>query len=255
LQHEETGKTNNAELYQPSETMIPIRDTIPSKNFPFVTLLIIASNAAVFLWELSLPDVHLEKFISTWAMIPSRFFHPDFSSWISIPKTTLIPVFSSMFLHGGWLHFIGNMWTLHIFGDNVEDRLGHFRFLLFYIVSGVAAQFLHLILHAVSPIPTIGASGAIAGIMGAYFVLFPMAQVVVLVPIFIYPLFFEVPAVFYLFIWFATQLYSGVFSLGVSGLGGVAFWAHIGGFIAGIVLLLVFLPRKKKTGKFKSASR
>jgi len=140
------------------------------------------------------------------------------------------------------------MWSLFLFGDNVEDRIGHIRFFIFYLLCGISAAMTHVYLNRDVIVPTIGASGAIAGIMGAYFVLFPRSRIIVMVPILFYPLFFEIPALFYLFIWFLTQVYSGSFSLAAAepSTGGIAFWAHAGGFIAGILLLLFFLPDRKK---------
>ncbi|MBN1355269.1 rhomboid family intramembrane serine protease [bacterium] len=226
--------------------MIPIRDTIPARRFPFVMWLIILLNAAVFYHELTLPSPHLERFIESWAVIPVSLFNPGHPA-AGIHAGPVLSLFSAMFLHGGWLHFIGNMWILVIFGDNVEDRLGHIRFAVFYFICGAAANFLHAVFNADSNIPTIGASGAIAGVMGAYFVLFPMARILVMVPVFFYPVFFEIPAIFYLFFWFLIQVYSGTFSLvhGPANFEGIAFWAHIGGFLVGLFLLIFFLPGRK----------
>jgi rhomboid family protein len=228
--------------------MIPIRDTIPTRRIPFVTWLIIVANALVFWQELSLSEHQLTLFVTRWAFIPAQLFDPQDVFSVGFVKTGLLPLFSAIFLHGGWLHFIGNMWVLFIFGDNVEDRMGHTRYVIFYVISGILANGVHALLNMKSTAPTLGASGAIAGIMGAYFILYPLSRVLVLVPIIFYPLFAEVPAVFYLFIWFAIQVFSGATTLiqGQDSAGGVAFWAHIGGFIAGIALLMVMLPRKKR---------
>ena len=151
-----------------------------------------------------------------------------------------------MFLHGGWAHIIGNMWTLWIFGDNVEDRMGPFRFTVFYLLCGLVAGVVHYFTNADSDVPTVGASGAIAGVLGAYFVLFPRSQIVVMVPIFFYPLFFEVPAVTYLLFWALSQVFSGTLALaGPVEVGGVAWWAHVGGFSAGLLLHPLFIrPRR-----------
>ena len=157
-------------------------------------------------------------------------------------------VLTSMFLHGDWLHFVGNMWMLYLFGDNVEDRIGSVRYLVFYLVCGLAAEAAHIATDPTSPVPTLGASGAIAGVMGAYFLMFPTARVITLVPVFIIPFLFEIPAVFFLGLWFLTQLWSGTLSLvGPTAYGGIAWWAHIGGFVAGVALVYLFRqPRKRR---------
>ncbi|RMH98910.1 MAG: rhomboid family intramembrane serine protease [Calditrichaeota bacterium] len=219
--------------------MIPIQDTIPRRTTPFVTWALIAINTVVFLLEASLDPATLERVIFYLGVVPARYTDPHWPE----AAVSYWPFLTNMFLHGGWMHLIGNMWTLWIFGDNVEDRLGHGRYLLFYILSGICASLTHVLFNMGSQIPAIGASGAIAGVMGAYFVLFPHSRVVTLVPVFFLPFFFEIPAVFYLGIWFMTQLFSGTFAIIAPALGGgIAWWAHIGGFVAGIVLLK-FLQR------------
>ena len=208
--------------------MIPLRDVIPSRTIPFFTITIIVLNAIAFLFELSLPESTLERFMYTYGVVPARLDPPT--------------IVTSMFLHSGWLHFLGNMLYLWIFGDNVEDRLGHARFVVFYLLCGAAAALAHVWINPDSVIPTIGASGAIAGVMGAYFVLYPHSRVLALVPLFIIWEIVEVPAIFFLGIWFLMQFFSGVGSLvarsGVES-GGVAFWAHIAGFVAGVAAVLV----------------
>jgi membrane associated rhomboid family serine protease len=157
-----------------------------------------------------------------------------------------------MFLHGGWLHIVGNMWTLWIFGDNVEDRMGHGRFAIFYLLCGLAAGIVHCLTNLDSTLPTVGASGAIAGVMGAYFYLFPYARVIVMVPLFIFPFFFELPAATFLAFWALAQVFSGTLSLGYPGnVGGVAWWAHVGGFMAGM-LLQFFFVRNARAHRFPS---
>lgn len=198
--------------------MLPIRDNIPSKTFPFVTLVIIAANAAVFWHELTLGR-RLDGFIGAYALVPAR---PTWEDLVT-----------SMFLHGGWTHVLGNLWTLWIFGDNVEDRLGRFRFLALYFLSGVAAGAVQVAAAPASAVPVIGASGAIAGVLGAYIWFFPTARVTTVVPVFIFLHYAEVPAFLYLGVWFLTQVCSGTLSLGGS-FGGVAWWAHVGGFVAGV---------------------
>jgi len=211
--------------------MIPLRDVIPSRTFPLFTIAFIAFNSAGFLFEVSLPDRALEAFMYIYGVVPAQF------NWLS--------VLTSMFLHGGWLHFLGNMLYLWIFGDNVEDRLGHGRFVLFYVFCGGVAALAHVYMNPASNIPTIGASGAIAGVMGAYFVLYPHSRVLALVPLFIIWEIIEVPAILFLGIWFLMQFFSGVGSIATDGAadtGGIAFWAHVAGFLAGVVA--VFALRK-----------
>ena len=193
--------------------MLPIRDNISAKAFPLVTLVLIAANAAVFWHELTLGR-RLDGFIGAYALVPARPNWPD--------------LVTSMFLHGGWTHVLGNVWTLWIFGDSVEHRLGKFRFLALYLMSGVAAGVFQVAAAPASAVPVIGASGAIAGVLGAYMWFFPGAKVTTVVPVFIFLHYAEVPAFLYLGVWFLTQVYSGTLSLG-----GVAWWAHVGGFLAG----------------------
>lgn len=228
--------------------MIPIRDTIKARRTPVITFGLIIVNAIVFIYGLKLAPRELEQAFHVWGVVPARYFHPKWAAGAGYPRMSLYPFFTSMFLHGGWLHLISNMWALWLFGDNVEDRMGHIRFFVFYILCGLLAGFLNLVIHPGMKIPTIGASGAIAGVMGAYFLLFPFARILVLVPIFFYPLFFEIPAVFYLFFWFLTQFWSGTMSLrlGASQVGGIAFWAHVGGFITGLLFVGKFQGRKKQ---------
>ena len=207
--------------------MIPLRDVIPSRTTPFVTVAILAANLAAFLYQSLLPAPALEALLATYGVIPAAFAWSD--------------VATSMFLHGGWMHLLGNMLSLWIFGDNVEDRLGHGRFAAFYLFTGALAALAHVWADPASPVPTIGASGAIAGVMGGYFVLYPRSRVITLLPIFIFIQIVEVPAVVFLGLWFVLQLVSGVGSslAATTGeaVGGVAFWAHIGGFVVGAVLV------------------
>lgn len=216
--------------------MLPIRDTIQSRTYPIMTISLIIVNAIAFIFQISLGRGGNE-FIMAYGFIPSRFFHLLEKGSILY---ALFPLFSSIFLHGGWFHIIGNMWYLWIFGDNVEDRVGHLRFLIFYILCGVLSGLAHAFANYHSGIPTVGASGAIAGVMGAYFILYPRAKIWTLVPIFIFIQFFEIPAVVFLGFWILMQFFMGAFNLG----GGVAWWAHIGGFIAGAILIFLFRKRK-----------
>lgn len=218
--------------------MIPIQDTVPSRSVPLVTRGLILLGGLVFLQELALPPERLEQLIVLLGMVPARLGHDPEAWW------TLL---TCMFLHGGWMHFVGNMWTLYLFGDNVEDRMGSARFLVFYLLCGLAAGLTHVVTDPNSSIPTIGASGAIAGVLGAYFLLFPTARVITLIPVFFWPFLVEVPAVFYLGVWFVSQLFSGTLALiGPGYYEGVAWWAHVGGFVAGLALVPVFKkPRQQ----------
>ncbi|MGH9662405.1 MAG: rhomboid family intramembrane serine protease [Bryobacteraceae bacterium] len=206
--------------------MIPLRDTLPSRTAPVVTTAIIGVNVLVFLYQISLGGYETNHFIYTYGMIPARFETQD--------------LLTSMFLHGGWMHLIGNMWFLWIYGDNVEDILGRGKYLMFYLLCGVAAALAQYAINPISRVPTVGASGAIAGVMGAYMVKFPQARILTLLPVLVFFTTVEVPAVLILLYWFALQFFSGFGTIGHSSVsqGGVAWWAHIGGFIAGIVLIV-----------------
>lgn len=198
---------------------------------------LIALNAIVFWIEIRLPEARLASFIERGGLVPERLLHDWSHSWALL---------TSMFLHGGWMHIIGNMWFLYLFGDNVEDRMGPLRFLAFYLLCGVAAALTHVLLHADSKVPVIGASGAISGVMGAYFILFPKSRVITLIVILLIIRLVEIPAQVYLGLWFVLQLLSGFVSLGAAdGFSSVAWWAHIGGFVAGMVLMPVFVRRRQ----------
>jgi membrane associated rhomboid family serine protease len=215
--------------------MLPLRDDIPSNRFPLVTVALIVVNAFVFIQELSLGP-RLEETFFRWALVPARY--TDGSALRELSLLGLVgPFFSSMFLHGGWIHLIGNMWTLWIFGDNVEDRVGHGKFLLLYLLSGIAAGALHIATNSSSAIPTIGASGAVAGVMGAYLRFFPHARVHTVIPPFVWGPIFDLPAVVFLGWWLLLQFFNGALSLvGQGDYGGVAWWAHVGGFIFGMLV-------------------
>jgi membrane associated rhomboid family serine protease len=219
--------------------MIPLRDDRPPRTFAFATVAIIILNAIVFWHELSLGvGGSLDAFFASFALTPTDLTH-------SPSPDTARTVFTSMFLHGGWAHILGNMWFLWIFGRNVEDSIGHFKFGIFYLLCGVAAAAAQVALSPNSTVPMIGASGAISGVLGAYLLLFPRARVLVLFPIWIFWRVFYVPALLFLVFWFGLQLLSGLAvanSMDVDG-GGVAFWAHVGGFIAGMLLIPVFKKR------------
>lgn len=227
--------------------MIPLRDTIQAKNYPIVNYIIIGFNAALYLVQKSQGPT-LEKFIITYGLVPVRYSVPEIGSLFTFGQQALALV-SFMFLHGGFFHLLGNMWSLYIFGDNVEDRLGHFKYLLFYLLCGWISGLSHLFLNWHSDIPTIGASGAIAGVMGAYLILYPGSRILTLIPLFFIPLFVEIPAVVFLGIWFLLQFINATVSS--PGAGGIAWWAHIGGFLFGILFLKLFLkiPVFAKAGK------
>src|SRR5262249_22739976 len=202
--------------------MIPLRDVIPSRTVPYLTVTIIILNALAWFYELSLPREDLPVFLQQFGVVPAYFAAP-----------TLI---TSMFLHGGWMHVIGNMWYLWIFGDNVEDRLGHGRFIIFYLLCGIVAAFGQILIDPTSTLPTIGASGAIAGVMGAYFVLYPQSRVLTLIPLIIFWEIVELPAIVLLGFWFLMQLFdAGRVAVTSSAGGGVAFMAHVAGFIFGLI--------------------
>jgi membrane associated rhomboid family serine protease len=225
--------------------MFPIRDTVPSRTTPLVVWLLVLVNGAAFAHELTLGPGATEHLVRRFGVVPALWKNVTFEVLVERPDlawSLVSALFASMFLHGGWLHVIGNLWTLWIFGDNVEDRMGHARFLVFYLLCGVAAAATHVAFNLDSTVPTIGASGAIAGVMGAYFLLYPRARVIILIPILFYPLFAEIPAVVFLGIWFLTQLSSGSLAAAQPGdAGGIAFLAHVGGFLAGLLLHRFFL--------------
>lgn len=225
-------------------TMLPLRDTIRAYSFPAVNWLLIIANSAVFLLELMLPQAASNRFIMSYGVVPDalNLTRP----WLLLQNPLpLVTLFTHMFLHGGWFHFLSNMWILYIFGDNVEDRMGSGRYLVFYLLGGITAGLAQALIDPTSTVPAIGASGAIAGVMGAYFILFPRARVVTLIPVFFFPWFVEIPAVFFLGLWFVSQLFSGITWLGsAAAAGGVAWWAHIGGFAFGVLLHRLFVrPR------------
>jgi membrane associated rhomboid family serine protease len=213
--------------------MIPLRDDNPRRTFPIVTYILVAANVLAFLWELSLGP-NLQNALMNIAFIPARYWVPGHWGF------DVLTILTSMFLHGGLMHIGSNMLYLWIFGDNVEDRLGHGRYLLFYLLCGFLATLAHAVAGPSSPLPAIGASGAIAGVLGAYILLWPHARVMTLIPIFFFITVRELPAILILGIWFVLQLFSGVGSLGVrdaQDMGGVAWFAHIGGFLAGMGLI------------------
>jgi membrane associated rhomboid family serine protease len=221
--------------------VFPLKDTVPRREAPFVVWALIAANALVFFFERSLPGPVLVRFIELFGVVPARYTSPEWASAVGLQGHNYWPFLTYMFLHGGWLHIIGNMWFLWIFGDNVEDRMGHRRFLFFYLLCGFSAVLIYLIINPESTVPTLGASGAISGVMGAYFLMFPTARVLTLIPIFFFPYIVELPALIFIGFWFLFQLISGASSMVEAQTGqGIAWWAHIGGFITGMVLLPLF---------------
>src|SRR5436190_917949 len=222
--------------------MIPLRDVIPSRTTPFITVTIIVINALAWMLELSMPSRELNQFLFIYGVVPAAFRVP-----------TLV---TSMFLHGSWMHVIGNMWYLWIFGDNVEDRLGHGWFIVFYLTCGIIAALGQIVVDPTSTLPTIGASGAIAGVMGAYFVLYPHSRVLTLVPLILWWELFELPAIVLLGFWFLMQLFSAAGSIAVTagthGSGGVAFMAHVAGFVFGGVSMVVL--RRQPSSRWKDSA-
>ena len=227
--------------------MLPFSDSdLKTSSRPFVNIAIIILCTAVFVYEIALNDVDLAVFIYRFGLIPNELAHgadyvlsADYFD-IESPIPNWATMFTSMFIHGDWMHFLGNMLFLWVFGDNVEDRFGHFRYLLFYMAAGLAAIWLHIAFDSTSQIPTIGASGAIAGVLGAYLLLFPYSRIRTIV-IFIFITIIRIPAYFLLGFWFVLQLFSGVGSLVASSdVGGVAFWAHVGGFLVGVIVVIIY---------------
>jgi membrane associated rhomboid family serine protease len=216
--------------------MIPLYDTVHSRRVPIVNWLLIGLNVLVFLYEISLSQAGLATLTRTWGLVPATL--------VAQPQTAWLTIFTSMFLHGGWFHILSNMWVLFIFGDNVEDRMGGGRYLLFYLLSGTAAALLQSFFLPASRVPMIGASGAIAGVLGAYLLLYPRARVASLVPILFIFTIIDIPAPIFLLFWFVSQLFSGWLTLGGAGGSGVAWWAHVGGFVFGMLAVFIFARRR-----------
>ena len=228
--------------------MIPIKDSVPNRSVPIMTRTIVLINVIVFFFELSLPRGSIEQFFYLFGLVPARYTHPDWAAAIGFPIDSYWPILTHQFLHGGWLHIFSNMWALWIFGDNVEDRMGPVRFGIFYLICGCAAGATHMLMNPDSTVPSVGASGALAGVLGAYLLLFPTARLIVMLPIFFFPFFFEMPAVLYLGFWFFTQLFSGTLALaGPQQVGGIAWWAHVGGFVSGMLLCWFFVRPSQRS--------
>ncbi len=219
--------------------MIPIRDTAPRNCFPAINISLIVLNVIVFLYQQMLPPEQLYNFISTYGTIPANLigslmgiFRPGFSSEAIVTAST--PLLTANFLHGGWLHLIGNMLYLWIFGDNIECRFGHLKYLLLYLFMGAASQLFHIFSSPFSTTPLVGASGAIAGILGAYFILFPQSRILTLLPLGFFITFVHLPAVLFLGFWFILQLINASLQGALAGVQAIAWWAHIGGFLVGV---------------------
>jgi membrane associated rhomboid family serine protease len=220
--------------------MIPLRDSIPNVHRPYAVWAIIGLNAIVFLFEATLSQNALLWLFHNFGIVPQQYSGLGIGEIFTSPLVNFVPFLTHMFIHSGLMHFVLNMWVLWIFADNIEDVMGTGRFIVFYLLCGLGAALAHMLFNLQSPIPVVGASGATAGVMGAYFILYPYGRVVTLIPIFFIPWFVELPAVIFLGLWFTIQIMSG-FAAGVSGQqGGVAWWAHAGGFVVGIALLPLF---------------
>jgi len=212
--------------------LFPLYDTIPSRKKPFIMYTLIIANVIVFLYELSLGNRELTQFFYEYGLLPARYTVAHFREILGI---SALPWLSHMFIHGGWAHILGNMWFLWIFGDNVEDALGHLKFLIFYLAGGIFAAAVNFVFMPFSQVPMVGASGAISAVMGAYFVLFPHSRIVSLVFFLFFFTLVEIPAFIYLFFWFLIQLFNGLISTALP-VSSVAWWAHAGGFIFGMVI-------------------
>lgn len=229
--------------------MIPIRDDQPRFSVPYITYFLIALNLVIYFLEWSMGPRNERALVYQLGMIPERIVALVGGAHQVEPVEAFLPVFTSMFLHGSWLHVIGNMWFLWIFGDNIEDHVGHLKYLVFYVLSGIGAAAAHVLLNPNSRVPTVGASGAIAGVLGAYFLLYPKARVLTLVPLIIFFTFWWLPAWIFLGYWFLLQFLAGAASavdVASRNSGGIAFWAHVGGFVAGVVLIKLLPERRQR---------
>ena len=221
--------------------MFPLRDYVPRLHHPIAVWGIIGVNVLFFLYAMGLDQVELNRLFHVLGVVPARYFQPEWAQWMGYPRGGSVAFLAHMFLHSGFFHFVLNMWILWVFADNVEDVMGPGRFIVFYVLCGLGALGAHLLFHAHSEVPVVGASGAIAGVMGAYLLLYPHARVLTLIPIFFIPYFLDLPAVLFLGLWFAMQVLSGVLAGLEGGSGaGVAWWAHAGGFVMGMVLIPFF---------------
>ena len=228
--------------------MIPLRDMTPRRSLPVMTLVLVVINVVVFLHQVSLPAAQAEAFVRAYGLVPAKIQLALSGHHYSLAEAVL-PLFTCMFLHGGWLHIIGNMWFLWIFGANVEERLGSLGYLVFYLVCGISSGLIQTIFSWGSHLPSIGASGAISGILGAYVVFFPSSRILTLVPLFIIWFTWQIPALVFIGLWFLIQFMSGIGSLNdprAASLGGVAWWAHVGGFLTGMLLARAISPAERR---------
>jgi rhomboid family protein len=229
--------------------MIPLKDMTPRHSVPVMTLLLIAVNVIVFLHQVSLSPAHADAFVRAYGLVPAKLSLALAGRRYTLADA-LIPLFTCMFLHGGWLHIIGNMWFLWIFGAKVEERMGAFIYLIFYLVCGVASGATQLLFSWGSSLPSIGASGAISAVLGAYVVFFPSSRILTLIPLFIIWFTWQIPAIVFIGLWFLVQFLSGIGSLNdprAANLGGVAWWAHVGGFSMGMLLARLMKPIGRRT--------
>ena len=216
--------------------MIPFRTTAPGANVPVVTMLLIVANVAVFLYHIDLNPRAELQFVYTYALVPAIYTNPEIARHAGLNPYNYWPLLTNTFMHGGWLHLIFNMWTLWLFGIAVEGRMARWRYLVFYLLCGLAGSVGHVLFNLNSTVPALGASGAIAGLLAGYARLFPGAKVTLIQPIFFLPIIFSIPAIAYTLVWFGLQVWQGTSSFGATG-GGVAWFAHIGGFLAGLILV------------------
>jgi len=226
--------------------MLPIEIAVPTRYPAVVTYALIALNCVVFLFQVSLSPSELEAFLHEFALIPARYFAapPDMAAQ---GLADYLPFLTNMFLHGGWVHLILNMWTLWLFGPAVEDRLGSGRYLAFYLLCGLVASIAHAVFNPTSPVPALGASGAISGVLGSFIMMFPLARLVIVIPVLFFPFFFEVPAFLFAALWFFTQVTAGIAELFMPAQGGgIAWWAHTGGFVAGLALTPVLHKSRER---------
>ncbi len=220
--------------------MFPIMTTVSTRYTPLVTWALLVVNTLVFVMQLSLPGPEQKELLMRYALVPGAFFNPEWAALHGLEGGRLLPFFTNIFMHGSWTHLIFNMWTLYIFGPVIEDRLGGLRFFIFYILCGFGASLAHAYVNADSILPALGASGAIAGVMGAYMRAFPLSRILVVIPILIFPLFLEVHAAFFVGLWAIIQVMGGIGGLlsdTAQMTGGIAWWAHIGGFAVGWLLI------------------
>jgi len=227
--------------------MLPLRDINRARSFPVMVWGIILGCVFVFVQQVVMPLRVEMRFVHLFGLVPRRLLDPEWAWQVGYPPGASLSVVTSMFLHGSFAHLLFNMWTLAVFGDNVEDRMGHIRFLVFYLLCGIAAGVTHMLVNPSSTVPTVGASGAIAGVLAAYLFLFPHARIITFVPVLFIPYIVEVPAAIFLGMWFLIQLLSGWASLGLPpNVGGVAWWAHVGGFAFGALTFSAFVPRRAR---------